>query len=533
MAYKILEANGVDNENVDGGALNRFIARNKSGIVGRVLSECALTATGSQIGISPGLLMICGIRVKITEIETLGFSALPVEPIEYQIIAQVTLGSSGAVDFSLFLQLPATLIQEELYVSNHGTYQVELGRFTHATDGSITNLKQTLKTIGEEESVAGSSIVEWDENTVYKEGDIVHWDNVLYICLLDGTKGEIPDSTIGTFWAVLGGSNEKPQGDLSITATFNITEANTTITLQNLVGMTSIDWGDGTEDSNLTHTYTAVGEYTCKIYGVTEIGDRAFFNYGNLTGVTIGDSVEIIGEDSFRHCINIKSLLIGNSVTTIAKQAFYYTKALNSIKIPDSVTFIGNAAFASTGAKHISIGSGIEIMDFEAFAYAYTLETLEVGVINPFLIDSNMLIGCSHIKRIIVPIESLEAYKTAWSDYSTLICSYVTSLESVSKEYAEGTFLAKQNPTTKNFNAAYSVQVYSDGQVVQRLYEISGSAKADTLAVRGVGGTLLVGTPLNGTHATTRDYVDNLPDYLTLTSEQKVKWKTWLESILA
>jgi hypothetical protein len=33
--------------------------------------------------------------------------------------------------------------------------------------------------------------------------------------------------------------------------------------------------------------------------------------------------------------------------------------------------------------------------------------------------------------------------------------------------------------------------------------------------------------------ATTKKYVDNLPDNLTLTDEQKAKWKTWLESILA
>jgi hypothetical protein len=47
-----------------------------------------------------------------------------------------------------------------------------------------------------------------------------------------------------------------------------------------------------------------------------------------------------------------------------------------------------------------------------------------------------------------------------------------------------------------------------------------------------VGGYLLTNTPNNPYHCANKKYVDNLPDYLTLTDEQKAKWKTWLENIL-
>ena len=49
-------------------------------------------------------------------------------------------------------------------------------------------------------------------------------------------------------------------------ATFNITNANTTITLQNLEGITKIDWGDGTINTELSHTYSIIGTFVCKIY---------------------------------------------------------------------------------------------------------------------------------------------------------------------------------------------------------------------------------------------------------------------------
>lgn len=131
MGYKILEQNGVDNENIDGGAFNNFSAGNRDGIIGGVLSECAVTATGNSIGISPGELIIHGIRVKLISVETLTLASAPAEPIRYQIIAQIELKANKSIAFSLFVQEVADLIQEELYASDLGTYQVEVARFTH------------------------------------------------------------------------------------------------------------------------------------------------------------------------------------------------------------------------------------------------------------------------------------------------------------------------------------------------------------------------------------------------------------------
>ena len=147
MSYKILEQNGIDNENVDGGAFNNFAAGGRDGIVGGVLSECALTAAGSAIGISPGLLILHGIRVKVTGLETLALSSVPLNPTSYQIVAQVTLASNGDADFSFFIRTPQSLIQDSLYQNGAGTYQAELASFTHNPDGTISDLMKTLDVI--------------------------------------------------------------------------------------------------------------------------------------------------------------------------------------------------------------------------------------------------------------------------------------------------------------------------------------------------------------------------------------------------
>ncbi len=147
MSYKILEKNGVEIENTDGGAFNNFAAGGRDGIVGGVLSECALTTAGSAVGISPGLMILHGIRIKVTAIETLAISSVPLNPTSYQIIAQVTLASNGDVDFSFFIRTPQPLVQNALYQNGEGTYQAELASFTHNPDGTISDLIRTMDTI--------------------------------------------------------------------------------------------------------------------------------------------------------------------------------------------------------------------------------------------------------------------------------------------------------------------------------------------------------------------------------------------------
>ncbi len=147
MSFKVLEQNGIDNENVDGGAFNRFTAGGRDGIIRGVLSDCALAAVGNGIGISPGEIIMCGIRVKITETETLFLSGSPIAVTQYQIIAQATLQSNRSLFVSFLLRPSGALRQDSLYASEQGVYEVEIGTFTHNTDGSISDLEQRLKLI--------------------------------------------------------------------------------------------------------------------------------------------------------------------------------------------------------------------------------------------------------------------------------------------------------------------------------------------------------------------------------------------------
>jgi hypothetical protein len=108
---------------------------------------------------------------------------------------------------------------------------------------------------------------------------------------------------------------------------------------------------------------------------VTSIGEEAFYNCKSLTSVVIGNSVESIGKQAFRNCDNLKSFVIPNSITSIGYQAFYECDSLTSL------TFLGKTP-----------------PDLGDYCFTNT-----------------------NIQTITVPVESIEAYKTAWPNYADKI----------------------------------------------------------------------------------------------------------------
>ena len=201
-------------------------------------------------------------------------------------------------------------------------------------------------------------------------------------------------------------------------------------------------------------------EYNGKIYTVTAIADKAFYDCSNLSRVGIPNSITRIGEFAFRNCSSLRSVNIPNSVTSIGRSAFvlcsgleraefaniesicniyfetsysnplYYAhnpyingEKITDLIIPNSVTSIGKYAFyGCSGLTSITIPNSVTSIGMYAFSRCSRLTSINI----PNSVTSigwYAFQGCRGLTSITIPnsITGIECY--AFSG-----CSGLTSI---------------------------------------------------------------------------------------------------------
>ena len=209
---------------------------------------------------------------------------------------------------------------------------------------------------------------------------------------------------------------------------------------------------------------------------VNEIGKSTFYGCKSLTSITIPDGVTIIRQLAFGHCASLTNITIPDSVNTIEEQAFvgcssmvefsgkfasddgrciiidstilaYAHASGNTYTIPDNATVIGAGVFSDCSSlTSVTIPDSVTSIEGNAFYDCSSLTTVTIPF-NVTTIGIGAFYGCSGLKkvycrattppvlgyqgfdenpsnrRIIVPIGSGEAYKTAtqWKKYASSI----------------------------------------------------------------------------------------------------------------
>ena len=131
-----------------------------------------------------------------------------------------------------------------------------------------------------------------------------------------------------------------------------------------------------------------------------------FDNYKGLTSANIPASVTYNS--------------VTYSVTSIGREAFFRCTGLTSITIPNSVTSIGLGAFSvCTGLISVTIPNSVTSIGVFAFDGCSSLTSVTIEAETPPTLSSAF--GNTNNCPIYVPCGTLDAYKTAWTDYASRI----------------------------------------------------------------------------------------------------------------
>ena len=167
--------------------------------------------------------------------------------------------------------------------------------------------------------------------------------------------------------------------------------------------------------------------------GITQIGSDGFTCAGSfesctaVTALNIAEGTTDIACQEFFQCYSLPTLNLPSTLRTIGDGAFYSARSLTSVTIPNSVTTIGNNAFRQAkNLRWIDIGSGVTSIGEEAFNLVSggdSMQYIRVRATTPPALGTYAF-SYTNECPILVPCESYEDYRTAWSAYRDRIaCS--------------------------------------------------------------------------------------------------------------
>jgi len=147
-----------------------------------------------------------------------------------------------------------------------------------------------------------------------------------------------------------------------------------------VVGEITYDVGDSTvtvKDCSTAATSDLIVESEVLEKPVVAVGDEAFAECGQITGVTLPSGVLSIGENAFKRCRKLTNISLPAGLLSIEKSGFEQCDSLTTVVLPASVGSLGDEVFYSCDdLTSVNIPAGVPIIGDYAFADCVELESL-------------------------------------------------------------------------------------------------------------------------------------------------------------
>ena len=226
----------------------------------------------------------------------------------------------------------------------------------------------------------------------------------------------------------------------------------------------SFDWGYG-------------GEWTqCP---VTAIGEDAFCDCPNLTGVSIPGSVYSIKRFGFYECPNLTQVVFREDGLESIETSAFLESGLSSITLPNTLQTIGQYAFLrSSNLKTVVLSSNLKSIGASAFADCPLTSITCPAPTPPTILNSTFSSSTYSTATLYVPASSLETYKAAnyWKNF--------TNIKALNYDFVNnGIFYKKTGSNTVEVVRKSSTSYYSGNVTIPSSVTFNGT----TYSVTGIG----------------------------------------------
>ena len=165
-------------------------------------------------------------------------------------------------------------------------------------------------------------------------------------------------------------------------------------------------------------------------YYVTSIAENAFNGWSGLQ-LSMPDTIVSVGNNAFQDCSNVTGIYLGHSLTNIGTGVFKNCSKLIDIAIPSMVTSISDNLFENcSGLQNISITNFITRIGNDAFSGCVGLTHIVIPS-NVTSIGNNSYYGCSGLTRITIPETVAAIGNQAFQNCGALARVYFTTTNTI------------------------------------------------------------------------------------------------------
>ena len=195
-------------------------------------------------------------------------------------------------------------------------------------------------------------------------------------------------------------------------------------------------------------------------YGVTGIGELAFYGSSNLVSIEFPDFIKSIGSYAFANCIGLTSVSLPEGLTEMTMGTFIGCTGLVSVSFPSNLKSFGTGTFEGcTGLTSLSLPENLTDTGWGAFRDCTGLVSVDFpsGLTN---IGRETFWGCTNLPSVDLP-ENLASI----GDDAFYTCSSLASIDLPASlsSFGAGVFSGCTGLTSINVDAGNSFYCSQDG----------------------------------------------------------------------